>query len=49
MRYLLIKKSKKKPNKVLVDEALFILGQVLETNVDTVTFTEYDDYNERYN
>lgn len=42
-------KSKKKPDKVLVDEALFVLGQVLETNVDTVTFTEYDDYNERYN
>lgn len=42
-------KSKKKPNKVLVDEALFVLGQVLETNVDTVTFTEYDDCNERYN
>lgn len=38
---------KKKPNKVLVDEALFVLAQVLETNVDTVTFTEYDDYNER--
>ena len=37
----------KKPNRVLVDEALFVLGQVLETNVDTVTFTEYDDYNER--
>ena len=40
--------TNKKPNRVLVDEALFILGQVLETNVDTVTFTEYDDYNERY-
>ena len=39
--------TKKKPNRVLVDEALFVLGQVLETNVDTVTFTEYDDYNER--
>lgn len=42
-------KSKKKPDKVLVDEALFVLGQVLETNVDTVTFTEYDNYNEEYN
>lgn len=40
--------AKKKPNRVLVDEALFVLGQVLETNVDTVTFTEYDDYSERY-
>ena len=40
--------TNKKPNRVLVDEALFVLGQVLETNVDTVTFTEYDDYNERY-
>lgn len=40
--------AKKKPNRVLVDEALFVLGQVLETNVDTVTFTEHDDYNERY-
>ena len=39
--------TNKKPNRVLVDEALFVLGQVLETNVDTVTFTEYDDYNER--
>lgn len=41
--------TKEKPSRVLVDEALFVLGQVLETNVDTVTFTEYDDYNERYN
>lgn len=49
MRDYINTKSKKKPNKVLVDEALFVLGQVLETNVDTVTFTEYDDYNERYN
>ena len=39
--------TNKKPNRVLVDEALFVLGQVLETNVDTVTFTEHDDYNER--
>ena len=39
--------TNKKPNRVLFDEALFVLGQVLETNVDTVTFTEYDDYNER--
>ena len=43
------KQSNKKPNKVLVDEALFVLGQVLETNVDTVTFTEYGDCSERYN
>lgn len=49
MRDYINTKSKKKPNKVLVDEALFVLGQVLETNVDTVTFIEYDDYNERYN
>ena len=45
MRYYI--STNKKPNRVLVDEALFVLGQVLETNVDTVTFTEYDDYNER--
>lgn len=39
--------SKRKPNRILVDEALHVLRQVLDTNVDTVTFTEYDDYNEK--
>ena len=33
-----------KPNKILVDEALSILAQILGTNIDTVTLTEFDNH-----
>lgn len=35
-------KAKTKPNRLLVDEALYILAQILGTEVDTVSLTEYE-------
>lgn len=33
--------TKEKPNKVLIDEALLVLSQLVNTDIDTVTFSEY--------